>query len=163
MILRVIIEGLLLGLLLIIVCVIAIRKGPVKVVHLYHKDVQDGCVKMGLTTHKKIRKNNIFFKSVCIPGYITYILVCVYAINGARGFSDGFWQLFVILSLMNLTDRFIIDEFWVGHTTAWTIPGTEDLKPYITSHDKCVKWISGLFGSALISAAIAGIMTVFIR
>lgn len=36
---------------------------------------------------------------------------------------------------MNLIDRFLIDGVWVGHTKAWTIPGTEDLKPYITAKD----------------------------
>ena len=37
---------------------------------------------------------------------------------------------------MNLIDRFLIDGYWVGHTNAWAIPGTEDLKPYITAKDK---------------------------
>lgn len=42
-------------------------------------------------------------------------LVCVYAINDARGFVQGFWQLLVILSMMNLIDRFWID------VTGWGI------------------------------------------
>ncbi len=37
---------------------------------------------------------------------------------------------------MNLMDRLLVDGYWVGHTNAWTIPGTEDLKPYITAKDK---------------------------
>ena len=65
------------------------------------------------------------------------MLLFVYAVNGARGFLAGFWQLLVILSVMNLIDRFLVDGFWVGHTKAWTIPGTEDLKPYITAKDTC--------------------------
>ena len=77
---------------------------------------------------------------------IAYVLVCVYGINGAKGFVQGFWQLLVILSVMNLMDRFLIDGYWVGHTNAWTIPGTEDLKPYITAKDKAKKW---LFGTGL--------------
>ena len=64
---------------------------------------------------------------------------------------------------MNLVDRFAVDEWWVGHTRAWTIHGTEDLKPYITARDRCVKWIFGTLGMAVISAALAGIMTLFIR
>lgn len=67
------------------------------------------------------------------------------------------------LSVMNLVDRFAVDEWWVGHTRAWTIHGTEDLKPYITARDRCVKWIFGTLGMAVISAALAGIMTLFIR
>ena len=35
-----------------------------------------------------------------------------------------------------MEDRLLIDEYWVGHTHAWIIPGTEDLRPYITAKDK---------------------------
>ena len=81
--------------------------------------------------------------------------------NGARGFAQGFWQLFVILSVMNLMDRLLIDGYWVEHTKAWTIPGTEDLKPYITGKDKGQKWLLGTVGMAVIAAVLAGVMTVF--
>ena len=106
MILQVILEGIGLGVLLILVCAIGIRKGAVGMVHLYSPEVQGRCVKLGLTTHKKIKRNALIFKAVCVPGYIAYVLVCVYAVNGARGFLAGFWQLLVILSVMNLIDRF---------------------------------------------------------
>ena len=65
--------------------------------------------------------------------------------------------MFVILSVMNLMDRFLVDDYWVGHTKAWTIPGTEDLRPYINSEDKRKKWIAGTVGMAVISAVLAGI------
>ena len=149
--------------LLVLVCAAGIRKGAVGMVHLYHEDVQERCVKLGLTTREKIRRNSLLFKACCLPGYIAYVLVCVYAVNGTSGFWTGLWQLFVILSVMNLIDRFLVDGWWVGHTKAWTIPGTEDLKPYITRRDKLVKWISGTVGLAVISAALAGIMTLFVR
>ncbi len=162
-ILKTVLEGLGLGILLILVCAVGIRKAAVGMVHLYSPEVQDRCVKNGLTTHEKIRRNALRFKALCIPGYIAYVLICVYAVNGARGFLSGFWQLFVILSVMNLIDRFLIDGFWVGHTGAWTIPGTEDLKPYITGKGKCRKWTFGTVGMLFLSAALSGIMTLFIR
>lgn len=163
MIFQVLLEGLGLGVLLVLVCWFGIRKGAVGMVHLYHEDVQERCVKLGLTTREKIRRNSLLFKACCLPGYIAYVLVCVYAVNGTSGFWTGLWQLFVILSVMNLIDRFLVDGWWVGHTKAWTIPGTEDLKPYITRRDKLVKWIGGTVGLAVISAALARIMTLFVR
>ena len=163
MILQVILEGIGLGVLLILVCAIGIRKGAVGMVHLYSQEVQERCVTLGLTTHAKIKRNALIFKAVCVPGYIAYVLVCVYPVNGARGFLAGFWQMLVILSVMNLMDRFLVDDFWVGHTKAWTIPGTEDLKPYITAKDKAKKWLFGTVGMAVISAALAAIMSVFIH
>ena len=162
MIVQVLVEGLLLGVLLIGICAIGIRNGAVGMVHLYHQDVQDRCVENGLTTHEKIKKNSKTFKIVCIPGYVLYVLVCVYGINGTRDFWTGFWQLFVILSVMNVMDRFLVDGWWVGHTKAWTIPGTEDLKPYITGADKRKKWISGTVGMAIIAAVLAGIVSLFL-
>ena len=163
MIVQVILEGLGLGILLILVCAIGIRKGAVGMVHLYSPEVQDRCIKLGLTTHKEIKRNALLFKAVCVPGYIAYVLVCVYGINGTHGFAAGFWQLLVILSVMNLIDRFLIDGYWVGHTKAWTIPGTEDLKPYITAKDKAKKWLFGTVGMAVISAVLAAIMMIFVR
>jgi len=68
-----------------------------------------------------------------------------------------------ILSVMNLMDRFLVDDFWVGHTKAWTIPGTEDLKPYITTKEKAKKWLFGTVGMAVLSAALAAMMMIFIR
>ena len=91
------------------------------------------------------------------------VLVCVYAVNGARGFLTPFWQLLVILSVMNLIDRFLVDDLWVGHTNAWTIPGTEDLKPYITAKDTCRKWMFGTVGMAVISATLSGIMVLLLH
>ena len=64
---------------------------------------------------------------------------------------------------MNVIDRFLIDDWWVGHTKAWTIPGTEDLKPYITGKDKARKWLSGTAGMAVISAILAGLMALLVR
>ena len=154
MLLQVILEGLGLGALLVLICAAGIRKGAVGMVHLYSPAVQQRCVKLGLTSPERIRRNSLLFKAVCIPGYIGYVLVCVYGINGAKGFVQGFWQLLVILSVMNLMDRLLVDGYWVGHTNAWTIPGTEDLKPYITAKDKQKKWLFGTVGMAVIRGTL---------
>ena len=160
---KVLLEGLGLGVLLVLVCLFGIRNGAVGMVHLYEAEVQSRVVTLGLTTKEKIERNKKLFKAVCLLGYIAYVLVCVYAINGARGFLTPFWQLLVILSVMNLIDRFLIDDYWVGHTKAWTIPGTEDLKPYINAAAKRKKWLFGTVGMVVISAALAGLMLLFLH
>ena len=160
---KTLLEGLGLSVLLVLVCVVGIRKGAVGMVHLYSPEVQSRCVELGLTTHEKIRRNKLIFKAVCILGYLAYVLAFVYAVNGARGFLSGFWQMFVILSVMNLVDRFLIDDYWVGHTSAWTIPGTEDMKPYIAAKDKQKKWMFGTVGMAVIAAVLSAVMTLFIH
>ena len=155
--LKLILEGLGLGFLLYLICAIGIRNGAVGMVHLYDQTVQERVVALGLTTAEEIRKRSVRFKGLCLPGYLIYVLLCVYAINGARGFWPGFWQGFVILSIMNLIDRFL------GHTKAWIIPGTEDLRPYITTKDKKQKWIMGTVGMAFIAAILSVIMALILR
>ena len=130
MILQTFLERLGLGCLLIFVCYVGIRRDAVGMAHLYSPEVQERCVTLGLTTHAKIKRNALIFKAVCVPSYIAYVLVCVYPVNGARGFLAGFWQLLVILSVMNLIDRFLIDGVWVGHTKAWTIPSARISVPF---------------------------------
>ena len=110
MLLRLLLEGLGLGALLVLICALGIRKGAVGMVHLYHEDVQSRTIAQGLITKEQIRKNSLRFKRLCIPGYLAYVLVCVYALNGARGVLPGFWQLLVILSIRNVSDRLVIDD-----------------------------------------------------
>ena len=112
---------------------------------------------LGLTTKEKIKRNALRFKAICIPMYLAYVLLCVQAVNGAQTFWDGFWQCFVILSVMNLVDRFGIDGYWVGHTKAWVIPGTEDLMPYISKAAKQRKWLFGTLGMAVFSLILAAV------
>ena len=71
--------------------------------------------------------------------------------------------MFAILSIVNLIDRLLIDEYWVGHTKAWEIPGTEDMKPYINKKDKLGKWLMGTVGFAILSMILPGIMTVVVK
>lgn len=163
MIVKFVIEGVLLGALLALLCAVGIRKGAVTMVFLYHGDVQDRCVQNGLITRERIWQNRKIFKGLGIPLYFTFVLVSVYAVNGARGFWPGFWQLFAILSILNLIDRLLIDEYWVGHTKAWDIPGTEDLKPYIDRKDRIGKWLVGTVGFAALSAILSGVMALVLR
>jgi hypothetical protein len=163
MIIKIITEGILLGALLVLLCAVGIRKGAVNMVFLYHRDVQDRCVQNGLITRERIWQNRKIFKGLGIPLYFTFVLVSVYAVNGARGFWPGFWQMFAILSILNLIDRLLIDEYWVGHTRAWDIPGTEDQKPYIDRKDRIGKWLIGTVGFAALSAILSGVMALVLR
>ncbi len=163
MLVNVIAEGVLMGALLILFCAAGIRKGAVNMVFLYHGDVQRKCVENGLITEEKIRRNAGLFKGLAIPSYFAFVLVSVYAVNGARGFWPGFRQIFGILSIVNLIDRLLIDGWWVGHTRDWEIPGTEDMKPYIDRKDKLGKWLTGTVGFALLSAALSGIMALILK
>ncbi len=160
---KIVIEGLLLGVLLVAFCAVGIRKGAVNMAFLYHADVQKRCIENGLITREQIKRNRRLFKGLGIPVYFAFVLVSVYLVNGARGFWPGFWQSFAILSIVNLIDRLGIDAYWVGHTRSWVIPGTADMRPYIDRKDKLGKWLMGTLGFALLSAILSGIMALVLR
>ena len=156
-----ILECIVICFILLVPCVIVIANGVHNGVFLYEKDVQERVVKMGLITEEKIRRNMKLFKCITMPLMIVFVLWAVYGINGARGFLTPFVQIYVLAMAEGLFDRFFIDTYWVGHTKAWTIPGTEDLKPYIPKKTLIVKWLVVMIGNPLIAAVLAGIMMPF--
>ena len=87
MILQVILEGIGLGVLLILVCAIGIRKGAVGMVHLYSPEVQNRCVTLGLTTHAKIKRNALIFKAVFptalnnLSAFVSLLLFSFYSLK----------------------------------------------------------------------------------
>lgn len=155
MLLQTVLEGLGLGALLCWVCAVGKRKGALGMVHLYSAEVQTRCVALGLTTRETIRRNALALKVLSLPLYLGYLFLCVFGINRARGFFAIFRQSLVMLSVMNLVDRFLIDGLWVAHTRSWVIAGTEDLMPYITRADKRKKWLAGTLGMAALAALLA--------
>ena len=78
---------------------------------------------------------------------------------GMGSVKEGFIQMTIILVIMGLFDRFFIDWYWVGHTKAWLIPGTEDLRPYIPAKVLVRKWIGTLVAYPLMALLMAKIMT----
>ena len=152
-------EGVFMCFWLLMLCVIGIANGPVGLVVFYEKDVQDRAVEMGYTTREKIRRTNLITGIALFVPLLVLIPLMVYGINGALGFWDGFWQMLAILGIMGLFDRLFIDGYWVGHTKAWEIPNTEDLRPYIPRKTLIGKWVGTLVGHPLLAAIIAGVMT----
>ncbi len=155
----IILEGLVMCLFLLLFCVIGIANGPVGLVVLYEQDVQDRVVELGLTTKEKIKRSLFISFVVLYLPYIVVVPALVYGLNGAVGFWDGFWQMTAIFLIQNVFDRLFVDWYWVGHTKAWEIPGTEDLKPYIPPKMMALKWVGTVVLNPLIAALLAGLVT----
>lgn len=124
----------------------------------YEQEVKDRVVELGMTTREKIKRISILTMIALFVPMIVLVPLMVYGINGARGFWNGFWQMLVILMISGLFDRIFIDWWWVGHTKAWIIPGTEDLRPYIYGKTLVRKWVGTLVGFPILAAVLAGIM-----
>ena len=159
----ILLEGLVMAFWLLLICVVGIANGPVGLVIFYEQDVQNRVVELGLTTKDRIRKTMIISGALLFVPLLTAVPAMVYGLNGTRGFREGFWQMTAILYIMNLFDRIFIDWFWVGHTKAWTIPGTEDLQPYIPRRAVIRKWVGSMIGFPLLAAIIAGIASLLLH
>lgn len=155
----VIVEGLLMALWLLLVCVVGISDGPVGMVFFYEKEVVDRVIELKLTTPDKIKKRSAISCLALFIPVLVAVPALVYFLNGASGFKEGFIQMTVIYMIMNLFDRLFIDWYWVGHTKAWEIPGTEDLKPYIPRKTVISKWVKTCIGFPLLAAIVAGIFS----
>ena len=152
----VIMEGVILSFWLLFICVVGIANGPAGLACFYEKNVQERVIGLGLTTAGRIKKATLRAAlAIYIPDLIL-VPAAVYLINGAHGFRDGFIQMTAVYMIAVLFDRIFIDIVWVGHTKAWEIPGTEDLKPYIPVKVQVGKWLGCLIMFPLMAAAIAG-------
>ena len=158
----VLLEGLVMSFWLLLVCAVGIANGPAELVVLYEQDVQDRVIELGYITKEKLKKNYTRASIALFVPILLFVPAMVYGINGADGFWSGFWQMTIILIIMNLFDRIFIDWYWVGHTKAWFIPGTEDLMPYIPMKVAVKKWIGTMIGFPMLAAVIAGIMTLIL-
>ena len=157
----ILIESIAICFVLLIVCVVGIANGPVGSVYFYEPEVQERVVELGLTTKGKIKKG-FAIASVCLfVPMLVFVPAMVYFINDARGFSDIFVQITMILLIAGLFDRIFIDWYWVGKTTAWYIPGTEDLMPYVPKKTLIKKWVGTIIGFPLVAAMLAVIMSIF--
>jgi hypothetical protein len=146
---------------LLITCVILIANGPVGGVVFYENDVQARCIKNKLITAKNIKKRFALTSIALFVPYFTAVPFMVYYINGATDFWTAFWQMSIILWIQNVFDRLFIDWYWVNHTKAWDIPGTEDLKPYIPKKVLIGKWLGTILLPPIIAAMNAGIAILF--
>ena len=154
----ILLEGFVMCFILLLICVIGIANGPVGLVVFYEKDVQDRVVELGYTTKEKIKKTMTLTSIALFAPILILVPFMVYYINGASNFWSGFWQMLIILWIMGLFDRIFIDWYWVGHTKAWLIPGTENLQPYIPKTVMIKKWVGTMIGFPIIAAIIAGVM-----
>lgn len=154
----ILIEGIVMCFVLLIICVVGIANGPVGLVAFYEQEVKDRVVELGLTTKEKIQKTSIITVIALFVPMLVLVPLMVYGINGAKGFWDGYWQMLAILMISGLFDRIFIDWWWVGHTKAWIIPGTEDLMPYIYGKTLVRKWLGTVVGFPILAAILAGVM-----
>lgn len=158
-----VIEGIVACFIVLISCVVGIANGPVNLVSLYEKEVQERVVELGLITKEKIKRNALYFVLFGMIPFFAFILYAVYGINGTRGFMNGFKEICVLLLMEGFFDRLFIDYWWVGKTKAWIIEGTEDLMPYIYGKTLITKWLSTIVAYPIMAAILSYVMSLLLK
>lgn len=150
-----IIEGFVLSFVLLLVCVVNIRNGAVGGLQYYEREVKERAVELGLITKEQIKRNKLLSFIPFTAALLILAPVMAFYVNGAKTFLQGFAELTVMYAVCGLFDRIFIDWYWVGHTKAWIIEGTEDLMPYINGK----VWIRKLVLTIVLYPALAALLS----
>ena len=150
-----VIEGFVLSFILLLVCVVNIRNGPVGGVQYYEQEVKERVVELGLITNEQIKRNKSLSGFALMSALMILSPLMVFYVNDAGTFLQGFAQLTVMYMVCGAFDRIFIDWYWVGHTKAWIIEGTEDMLPYI----KPKVWVRKIVLTVVLYPALAALMS----
>lgn len=150
-----VIEGFVLSFILLLVCVVNIRNGPVGGVQYYEQEVKERAVELGLITNEQIKRNRSLSGLALMSALMILSPLMVFYVNDAETFLQGFAQLTVMYMVCGAFDRIFIDWYWVWHTKAWIIEGTEDMLPYI----KPKVWVRKIVLTVVLYPALAALMS----
>lgn len=106
-------------------------KNPLAEVHNWLQRSAEG-TELGLIQEKQMTGSKTVYIKKLI-GALLIAVICaavVYFINEARSFAAGFGYSYLIWTVVNWYDAFVIDCLWVCHDRRVRIPGTEDMKEY---------------------------------
>ncbi len=126
--------------------------------YFYPKPVQEKVYALGLTDRETVAKKRKRFMIVFFAVMAAALILIIRVWNGIRSFGPAYLQALLFLEVMNWYDGIVIDRLWVGHSSFWVIPGTEEI-PFVQTWTQVLKkrgvltliWIAG-------AAVIAGIV-----
>lgn len=109
--------------------VLIMAKNPIKTLYNYPPKVQEKVKSMNEYQDKiPSTKNKVLTKSLVAIFIIILVSLILKYINGYETFKESFLNSFIIWTIVNLYDVFIIDICWFCHDKKFIFPGTEDIK-----------------------------------
>ena len=124
----------------------------------YPRPVQEKAYALGLTERETVSRRRKRFMIAFFAVMAIALVLIIRVWNGIHGFGTAYLQSLLFLEVMNWYDGIVIDRLWVGHSTFWVIPGTEDI-PFVQTWPEVLKkrgilsliWIAG-------AAVVAGLV-----
>ena len=125
----------------------------------YPWPVQEKAYALGLTERETVSRRRKRFMIAFFAVMAIAMVLIIRVWNGNHGFVSAFLQSLLFLEVMNWYDGIVIDRLWVGHSSFWVIPGTEDI-PFVQTWPQVLKKRSLLtliwvVGAAVVAGLVA--------
>jgi hypothetical protein len=127
----------------------------------YPKPVQDKVYALGLTDRETVGRKRKRFMTAFFTVMAAALVLIIRVWNGIHAFQPAYWQALLFLEVMNWYDGIVIDRLWVGHSTFWVIPGTEDI-PFVQTWPQVLKKRGILTAVWVVGAAVAAGIAILI-
>ena len=140
---------------------IAVGNNALNGLFFYPKPVQEKVYELGLTDRETVTKKRRRFM---IPFFLVMLVALVLIAglwNGVKAFWPAYFQSLLFLEVMNWYDGIVIDKLWVGHSSFWIIPGTEDI-PFVQTWKQVLKKRGILTLIWIVGAAIVAGIIIFV-
>ena len=129
---------------------LGVGSSPLNGLFFYPTPVRERVYALGLTDRDTVARKRKRFMIVFFLVMLTSLLLTIGLWNGIHSFCPAYLQSLLFLEVMNWYDGIVIDRLWVGHSTFWNIPGTEDL-PFVQTWPQVLRkrsiltliWIAG--------------------
>ena len=136
---------------------LGVRNSALNGLFFYPKPVQDKVYTLGLTDRQTVGRKRKRFMAAFFTVMAAALVLIIRVWNGIHAFQPAYWQALLFLEVMNWYDGIVIDRLWVGHSTFWVIPGTEDI-PFVQTWPQVLKKRGILTAVWVVGAAVvAGI------
>ena len=159
--LKLILQLILFCLLFTVMVRIAVIGSAVNGLYFYPKPVQARAYEIGLSDPETVLKKRKRFMIPFLLVMLAALLLIIGLWNQVRDFKTAYFQSLLFLEVMNWYDGIVIDRLWVGHSSFWILPGTEDL-PFVQTWGQVLKKRSILTFIWIAGAAIAAVLVVLI-
>ncbi len=124
----------------------------------FPRPVQEKVYALGLTDRETVRHRRKRFMFAFFAVMAIALILIIRVWNGNHGFVSAYLQSLLFLEVMNWYDGIVIDRLWIGHSSFWVIPGTEDI-PFVQTWPQVLKkrglltliWVVG-------AAVVAGLV-----
>lgn len=127
-----VIESIILCALFTLIIIPTMLKDPLSMIHDYPTDIYQKAIELGLVKESQNRNSKKFLVKRIIAIIVVGILfgLIVHYFNGANSFLTGAGYAYLLWTIIDWYDCFVIDWLWFCNSKRVIIPGTEGMKGY---------------------------------